>query len=137
MIKYKLQCEKNHEFTSWFANSSEFERLKKKKMLECIYCNSKDIKKSIMSPRVINKNKENKDYQKEIKKMKKDLTELRKFVENNFEYVGDKFARKVREVYYDENKKKNIYGISTEKERKDLIEEGIDLVSIPWIDRDN
>tara|TARA_B100002052_G_scaffold285502_1_gene298393 strand:- start:504 stop:917 length:414 start_codon:yes stop_codon:yes gene_type:complete len=137
MIKYKLQCEKNHEFTSWFANSSEFERLKKKKMLECIYCNSKDIKKSIMSPRVINKNKENKDYQKEIKKMKKDLTELRKFVENNFEYVGDKFARKVREVYYDENKKKNIYGISTEKERKDLMEEGIDLVSIPWIDRDN
>ena len=122
MIKYKLQCEKNHEFTSWFANSSEFERLKKKKMLECIYCNSKDIKKSIMSPRVINKNKENKDYQKEIKKMKKDLTELRKFVENNFEYVGDKFARKVREVYYDENKKKNIYGISTEKERKDLME---------------
>ena len=137
MIKYKLQCEKNHEFTSWFANSSEFERLKKKKMLECIYCNSKDIKKSIMSPRVINKNKENKDYQKEIKKMKKDLTELRKFVENNFEYVGDKFARKVREVYYDENKKKNIYGISTEKERKDLMEEGIDLVSSPWIDRDN
>jgi|TARA_B100001540_G_scaffold291295_1_gene288697 hypothetical protein len=137
MIKYKLQCKKNHEFTSWFANSSEFERLKKKKMLECIYCNSKDIKKSIMSPRVINKNKENKDYQKEIKKMKKDLTELRKFVENNFEYVGDKFARKVREVYYDENKKKNIYGISTEKERKDLMEEGIDLVSIPWIDRDN
>ncbi len=137
MIKYKLQCEKNHEFTSWFANSSEFERLKKKKMLECIYCNSKDIKKSIMSPRVINKNKENKDYQKKIKKMKKDLTELRKFVENNFEYVGDKFARKVREVYYDENKKKNIYGISTEKERKDLMEEGIDLVSIPWIDREN
>tara|TARA_B100001741_G_scaffold236136_1_gene197116 strand:- start:109 stop:522 length:414 start_codon:yes stop_codon:yes gene_type:complete len=137
MIKYKLQCKKNHEFTSWFANSSEFERLKKKKMLECIYCNSKDIKKSIMSPRVINKNKENKDYQKEIKKMKKDLTELRKFVENNFEYVGDKFARKVREVYYDENKKKNIYGISTEKERKDLMEEGIDLVSIPWIDREN
>ena len=137
MIKYKLQSKKNHEFTSWFANSSEFERLKKKKMLECIYCNSKDIKKSIMSPRVINKNKENKDYQKEIKKMKKDLTELRKFVENNFEYVGDKFARKVREVYYDENKKKNIYGISTEKERKDLMEEGIDLVSIPWIDREN
>tara|TARA_B100000424_G_scaffold219994_1_gene178671 strand:+ start:203 stop:616 length:414 start_codon:yes stop_codon:yes gene_type:complete len=137
MIKYKLQCEKNHEFTSWFANSSEFERLKKKKMLECIYCNSKDIKKSIMSPRVINKNKENKDYQKEIKNMKKDLTKLRKFVENNFEYVGDKFARKVREVYYDENKKKNIYGISTEKERKDLMEEGIDLVSIPWIDREN
>ena len=137
MIKYKLQCQKNHEFTSWFANSSEFERLKKRKMLECIYCNSKEINKSIMSPRIINKNKESKNYNKEIKKMKKELIELRKFVENNFEFVGDKFARKVREIYYDDNKKKNIYGISTEKERKELKEEGIDLVSIPWIERDN
>ena len=127
MIKYNLNCENSHEFESWFSDSKEFEKLRRKNLL----------KKSIMSPRVINKNKENKDYQKEMKKMKKDLTELRKFVENNFEYVGDKFARKVREVYYDENKKKNIYGISTEKERKDLMEEGIDLMSIPWIDREN
>ena len=31
MIKYKLNCKNNHEFESWFANSSEFEKLKKKK----------------------------------------------------------------------------------------------------------
>ena len=41
MIKYKLNCKNNHEFESWFANSSEFEKLKKKNLLECIYCDSK------------------------------------------------------------------------------------------------
>ena len=53
MIKYNLKCNNKHEFESWFSNSNEFEKLKKKKLLECIFCSSKKIEKSIMSPRVI------------------------------------------------------------------------------------
>ena len=30
MIKYNLKCENDHEFESWFSNSEEFEKLKKK-----------------------------------------------------------------------------------------------------------
>ena len=52
MIKYILKCEKNHEFESWFSDSNEFEKLRNKKLLECIYCSSKKIGKSIMSPMV-------------------------------------------------------------------------------------
>ena len=54
MIKYNLICEREHEFESWFSNSREFENLKKKKLLECIYCSSKKIEKSIMSPMISN-----------------------------------------------------------------------------------
>ena len=59
MIKYNLRCENKHEFESWFSDSNEFEKLKKNNLLECIYCNSKKVIKSIMSPRVVNQ-KENK-----------------------------------------------------------------------------
>ena len=52
MIKYNLKCENNHEFESWFLDSKEFEKLKEKKLLECIYCNSKKVKKSIMAPMI-------------------------------------------------------------------------------------
>ena len=38
--------------------------------------------------------------------MKKDLAKLRKFVEKNFEYVGENFPREVRKIYYDKKKKK-------------------------------
>ena len=62
---------------------------------------------------------------------------LRKFVENNFEYVGENFSKKVREVYYDKKSKKAIYGTTTQDERKELEEEGIDLLSIPWVSKDN
>ena len=139
MIKYNLKCENKHEFESWFSDSKEFEKLSKKKFLECIFCNSKNIQKSIMSPRVLSskKNSANKSKSHELKKIKKDLINLRKFVEKNFEFVGDKFAKKVRDVYYDKKSNKNIYGSTTEKEREELKEEGIDLVSIPWVERDN
>ena len=52
MIKYNLKCQNEHEFESWFSNSEEFEKLDNKGLLECIYCNSKKIKKSIMSPMI-------------------------------------------------------------------------------------
>ena len=52
MIKYNLKCQNDHEFESWFSDSEEFEKLNKKRLLECIYCNSKRIDKSIMSPMV-------------------------------------------------------------------------------------
>ena len=38
MIKYNLKCENKHEFESWFSDSNEFEKLNKKKLLECFYC---------------------------------------------------------------------------------------------------
>ena len=140
MIKYNLTCDKNHEFESWFSDSSEFDNLKKKRLLECVFCSSKKINKSIMAPMVSGVKENNNEInilKKKLKNEKNNLLELRKFVESNFEYVGKNFSRKVREVYYDKKSKKTIYGTTTSEERKELEEEGIDLLSIPWISKDN
>ena len=140
MIKYNLKCNHDHEFESWFSDSNEFEKLKKKKLLECIYCSSKDIQKSIMSPMVASANIIKESLEKidnrKIKE-KNNLIKLREYVEKNFEFVGDKFAGKVRDVYYNKEKNKAIYGTATPEERKELVDEGIDLLSIPWISKDN
>ena len=141
MIKYNLTCKNNHSFESWFSDSKEFDRLKRKNLIECIFCQSKKVDKSIMAPGVLNTKtyniKRDRNELNELKKFKKDLQNIRKFVENNFEYVEKNFAKKVREVYYDKKSKKNIYGSTTESEREELKEEGIDLLSIPWIEKDN
>ena len=140
MIKYNLICEREHEFESWFSNSHEFEKLKKKKLLECIYCSSKNIEKSIMSPMISNSSNldmlQNK-FEKDLLKEKKHLQNIRGYIEKNYEFVGKNFSKKVREIFYDKNSKKAIYGTTTLKEREELAEEGIDLLSIPWIDKDN
>ena len=140
MIKYNLKCHNDHEFESWFSDSEEFNKLKKKSLLECIYCSSIKINKSIMSPMISNSQNKDKQYEaieKDFKNERNKLLELRKYVEKNFDYVGKNFSKKVREVYYDKKNKKAIYGTTTFKERKELAEEGINLLSIPWINKDN
>ena len=94
MIKYNLKCHNDHEFESWFSDSNEFDNLKKKKLLECIYCSSKKVSKSIMAPTVSVTNGGNNDIDilnKSLKSERNKLIKLRQFVENNFEFniLGD------------------------------------------------
>ena len=93
-----------------------------------------------MSPRISNLNIKNAKFDltnREIKNEKDQLLRLRKYIEKNFDYVGKDFSKKVREVYYDKKSKKAIYGTTTPKEREELAEEGIDLISVPWVKKDN
>ena len=93
-----------------------------------------------MSPMISYSKKKDENFKlinKEFKNEKIKLLKLRKYIEKNFEYVGKDFSKKVREVYYDKKNNKAIYGIATPKERDELAEEGIDLLSIPWVNKDN
>ena len=140
MIKYNLKRPNNHEFESWFSNSQEFEKLKKKKLLECIYCSSIEINKSIMSPMISVISKKRIDLtnlEKNLKDEKAKLLKIRNYIENNFEYVGKNFSEEVRDIYYDKKSKRAIYGSVTEEERKELAEESIDLINIPWVNKEH
>ena len=54
MIKYKLECKNcNENFDSWFASSNEYEKLKKRKLLTCHFCNSQNVNKTLMAPKLI------------------------------------------------------------------------------------
>ena len=138
MIKYKLVC-KNCDllFDSWFATSQEYEKLKKKQLLNCHKCNSKKIEKSLMAPKLMNrfqlKNNEQKNLK--FKKINKKIKEYQNFIKNNFEYVGKNFAYEARSIHY-KNKKndKGIYGTASREEIIELREEGINAESIPWIE---
>ena len=140
MIKYNLKCDNDHEFESWFSNSEEYEKLNKNNLLECIYCTSKKISKSIMAPMISNLKNDQNQFElvnKSLNDEKNKLIKLRNYIEKNFDYVGKDFSKKVREVYYDKKNKRAFYGTTTSKEREELAEEGIDLFSIPWINKDN
>ena len=136
MIKYNLKCKNKHEFESWFSDSKEFEKLRQKKIIECTLCGTKNVQKSIMSPSILSKDQKEKNIQstRYLKKIRRDLLKMRNFIEKNFKYVGDNFPQEVRNIYYDKNKNKNIYGKATPEEAEELREEGIELTTIPWID---
>ena len=142
MIKYKLICKScEFSFDSWFASSKEYEKLNKKKLLNCYNCDSKKVEKSLMAPRLVNK-KENKIPVNKLirfKQINKKIKEYQKFIQKNFKYVGENFAYEARSIHYDKKKKtKGIYGTASKDEIKELKEEGINTEMIPWLnDRSN
>ena len=136
MIKYKLACKDcNNIFDSWFSSSKEYEKLKKRKYLNCHICDSHRIEKALMAPNILNNSElKSKDINK-IKEIKSKLREFKKFIKNNFKYVGENFAHEARSIHYDLKKKnKAIYGKASREEIEDLKQEGIKTEVFPWID---
>ena len=135
MIKYNLQCKCGKEFESWFSSSTEYDNLRKKKLVTCIDCNSTLVKKSIMSPNLTSKSNKDKKKIQLQKDIKKQLLNFRKYVEKNCRNVGEKFPQEARNIHYDKKSSKGIYGKATPKETAELLEEGIEVETIPWIEK--
>ena len=135
MIKYNLTCECGETFESWFLNSSEFDSLCKKKLIKCISCESTDVKKSVMAPNLPSKSNKTSKKNNFEKNVKKQLLDFRKYIEKNCRNVGENFTREARSIHYDKKTSEGIYGKATPEEASELIEEGIDVVTIPWVDK--
>ena len=136
MIKYKLNCKKcNKFFDSWFPSSKEYDKLKKLNHLNCYNCGSFKIEKTLMAPNIINSKKEGSTIlqNKQKNKVKNKIKKYQKFIEKNFDYVGDNFAYEARSLHYNTKKKsKGIYGKASPDEVSELNEEGIEIDIIPW-----
>ena len=142
MIKYKLACKDcNMKFDSWFASSNEYEKLKKRNLLNCHSCNSLKVEKTLMAPKLINSNSKTNIKLNNVKyqKIKKTIKNYQKFIKDNFQYVGDNFAYEARSIHYNSKKKtKGIYGSASKQDLKELKEEGIETQMIPWLEnKDN
>ena len=135
MIKYNLVCECGKVFESWFSSSNEYDSLKKEKLINCIYCDSAKIKKSVMAPNLSSKSNKILNKSKFEKKVTKQLYEFRKYIEKNCRDVGSNFPQEARKIHYDKKNSKGIYGKATSQETSELLEEGIDVANIPWIDK--
>ncbi|HLJ52226.1 MAG TPA: DUF1178 family protein [Rhizomicrobium sp.] len=130
MIVYNLRCQNRHEFEGWFKDSATFDSQAKAGRVVCPICDSKKVEKAIMAPAVAGAKKltTNSD---ERKKVRQFMTGLRKYVQENADYVGPKFAEEARNIHYGKSEERHIYGEATLKEAKDLLEEGVDVAPLP------
>ena len=127
MIKFNLTCECGSTFESWFSSSDEYSSLIKKKLINCIYCNSTKIRKSLMAPNLKSKSNKNvyKNQKNREKNIKNELLKIRKYIEKNCKNVGDNFVQEARNIHYDKKTSAGIYGKASPEETSELKEEGI------------
>ena len=131
MIKFDLKCfECSFVFEGWFDNSNDFNKQKKNKLINCPSCNSPNVKKGLMAPN-LNK-KSNFINNKNKKSMATNISKLKKIIEKDFEYVGDKFTDEAKKIKYGESQNRSIYGEATLEQTKELIDEEIDIVQLPF-----
>ena len=133
MIKYSLRCESDHVFEAWFSDSESFEKQNKKNLISCLTCSSTKIKKDIMAPRISSGKKKTNRLNQKKDKIEMILNKVRKHVESNFDYVGDKFADEARAIHYGEKEEREIYGETSIDDAVELIEEGINVEPLPGI----
>ena len=131
MIVFNLNClDCSSSFEGWFANTKDYNKQIRKGLLTCPSCNSTQIKKGLMAPNVSKKS--NSKISKRNKSIASNVKKLKKIIEKEFDYVGDKFTDEAKKIKYGEAKDRAIYGEASVEQTKELIDEDIDVLPLPF-----
>ena len=139
MIVFQLNCGKGHSFDIWFKDSGTADRQLARGLVECPDCGDRKIGKALMAPRIGSVGDKNpaQDMAVLAKNMRDQLTKMRRQVEDNCDYVGDRFAEEARKIHYGEADARSIFGEADEVQHRELAEEGIEVARIPWLPRED
>ena len=138
MIRYALSCDHDHGFEAWFASSSDYDAQAERGLVECPFCGSTGVRKQVMAPAVAGTKKAAPapDMAKMQAMMMQAARQVRDHVEQNFDYVGDAFAREARDIHEGRSEKREIYGEATPADIKKLKDDGVPCAALPSLPPD-
>ena len=110
MIRYALVCEHEHPFEAWFGSSSDYDAQAERGLVECPICLTQAKMHTMMMEA---------------------MGQVRRHVEDTFDYVGDRFAKEARDIHDGRSEERGIYGEASPKEVKALTEDGIRVAPLP------
>jgi hypothetical protein len=137
MIRYALVCEHDHGFEAWFGSSDDYDAQAARGLVECPVCASPKVRKQVMAPAVSGtKAQKGQAMTPEAEAQARSMFmeamgKVRAHVEQNFDYVGDSFAKEARDIHEGRSEDRGIYGEATPKEVKALSEDGIRVAALP------
>ena len=145
MIQYALKCSEGHSFNSWFQSAAAFDKLLAAGMITCAVCGCDKVDKAIMTPRV----RPARDSAAEpvvtpasearismatpSPEIQKALSDLRRKVEENSDYVGKDFASEARKIHLGDAPERAIYGEAKPEEAQALVEDGVPVAPLPFV----
>ena len=131
MIVFNLNCSDcSFSFEGWFENTKDYNKQIKQGLVCCPSCNSTLIKKGLMAPNLAKKS--NTKIAKKNKSIASNIKKLKKIIEKEFDYVGDKFTEEAKKIKYGETEERAIYGEASIDQTKELLDEDIDILPLPF-----
>jgi len=159
MILYQLRCIDEHSFEAWFRDSASFDMQAQSGDVECPYCGSTRISKAVMAPNIVSSTKASPEPAQEpalepasadpgqvsqldeqraqdvAQRILDAVGHIREYAEENFEDVGEDFAKEARKIHHGESDDRGIYGKTSEQDAEEMAEDGIDFVRLPGVPR--
>ena len=162
MIKYQLICDLAHEFEGWFHTGAAFDAQNEAGLVTCPVCDSVKVRRALMTPNLASPKRRRDDmgrlpaaetdqtasthvaaFRPDLSKaapsqaaLGEAITQLRQLqrkIKSECRDVGTDFATEVRKMHNGESEPENIYGHSSAEERESLADEGIDIMTLPWL----
>lgn len=141
MILYQLRCSDGHEFEAWFRDAATYDKQSARHDVTCPICGTDEVSKAPMAPRLskgaAKQSPKETHSQKMVERIFQAAEKMRKHVEENCEYVGQRFSEEARRIHYGESEERGIYGEATDREAAELSDEGVEVHQVPWIQRRN
>ena len=159
MIRYRLKCERRHEFEAWFADSEAYDSQAKRREISCPKCGNTRVEKALMAPSIAKRTTRRRRAARPAEpaaaaeaaaqaqtethrlaahgELASAMRKLRTEIETKSEYVGPRFPEEARKIHYDEAPARGIYGEATHEEAQALAEEGIEFFPLPPLPEDH
>ena len=158
MIRYRLLCGRGHEFDCWFRDADTCEQQSKNGDVLCPHCGDSEVTKALMTPGLVTSSRRRQrgkqagksrgktaaakaetaetaavlsPNMKEKHRQEMLLAAVREYVVRNFDYLGDEFPQEAKRIHRGEANPRNIYGEASDKQLRELNEEGIEVVPLP------
>lgn len=133
MILFELRCTNDHHFEGWFKDNATYDAQSAAGEIACPLCGDTCVTKAIMAPRLNKATGQNLDAQGAAQEMRRLLADLRQKIEQNCDYVGEKFPEEARKIHYGDAEERPIYGEASAEQATELEEEGIAVARVPWV----
>jgi hypothetical protein len=141
MIRYSLKCSADHHFQTWFPSAQGYEDQHARGFVQCPDCGSALVEKTLMAPMLRTGRKAVADRPAEptgplstpADDRERALTDLRRAVEKNSEYVGMNFVTEARRIHAGDAPERSIHGEAKADEARQLIEDGVPVAPLPFL----
>ncbi len=134
MIVFELICADRHRFEGWFASAGDFEGQKARGLLSCPVCSHSSIEK-LLTAKIGRPDaeppRENAQPPVAPAAAPRNLHEVIDYILLNTENVGENFPAEARRIHHKEIPQRNIRGVATGEETRELLEEGIAVMPLP------
>lgn len=143
MIVFDLICQPaGHCFEGWFASSEAFADQQQRGLVDCPHCGSTAVAKAPMAPAVPKKGNQQAvsappapvatGLPPEAQAALEALARIQSEALKQSRWVGDDFAETSRAIHYGEREAEPIHGKATLEEAKELLDEGVALMPLPF-----